>query len=324
MAKGSPVKKVVNGEIADADDVNQIVLDVGTQGGLIPYDPNTNDQDTTGSQSIGSTAFPWGSLFVNQNGSFVEVDPSTNTASAMIAMNLLRKFISMKDAPGGGVGSYTGFGGDVVSVKTDESGLEFTAPSDIPKNIQVFTSSGTWTRPTGVSKVYVKVIGAGGNGASGSGNGAGGGGGGGGYAEGLISVTGNVTVTIGATNSFAGSTTIQATNGSNGTASSGSGSSFVNGAGGAGGAGSNGTINLTGATGAGGAGASAFSTGGCGGGSAMGPGGGGGRAGNTAGGTGGSGGSGGGYGGGGGGGGTSSGSPGAGGSGDPGAVIIYW
>ena len=41
-------------------------------------------------------------------------------------------------------------------------------------------------------------------------------GGGGGYAEGVIAVTGNVTVTIGATNSFAGSTTIQATAGSNG------------------------------------------------------------------------------------------------------------
>ena len=117
----------------------------------------------------------------------------------------------------------------------------------IPKNIQVFTSNDTWTKPAGISKVYVKVWGGGGGGGSGDANGAGAGGGGGGYSEGLIAVSGNVTVIVGeggtsasagSISSFAGDVTIQATGGSAGVSSGG--------AGGGAGVGSNGTINLTG------------------------------------------------------------------------------
>lgn len=132
--------------------------------------------------------------------------------------------------------------------------VDYTAQeTSIPKNIQVFTSSGTWTRPASIDNVYVKVWGGGGGGGGRDpGVGAGGGGGGGGYSEGLITVTGDVTVTVGAggalggdvtsgtdggTSSFAGSTTIQATGGTGGGS---------NAAGGAGGVGSVGTINLTG------------------------------------------------------------------------------
>ena len=46
-------------------------------------------------------------------------------------------------------------------------------------NMTVFTSSGTWTVPTGITKAKVTVIGGGGGGGSDIGNGGGGGGGGG-------------------------------------------------------------------------------------------------------------------------------------------------
>ncbi len=128
--------------------------------------------------------------------------------------------------------------------------------SAIPTNIQVFTSSGTWTKPSSISTVYVKVWGGGGGGANPNGSNSTGAGGGGGYSEGLISVSGNVTVTVGSggsagvpgsaggTSSFAGSSTIQGNGGGGGTAVSGSGSD-----GGAGGTASGGTINLTGISG---------------------------------------------------------------------------
>lgn len=173
MAKASPQTKLVNGEIADADVVNQIVENVGSQGGLIPYDPTTNNQETNGSQSIGSTAFPWGSLFVNRNANFVEVDLSTNTAASSIAMNLLRKFISLKDAPGNGIGTYVGNGGKFVQVNNGENGLQFANPT----TQIIFTSSGTFVCPAGITKVYLSMVGGGASGNSVSGSSTGGGGG---------------------------------------------------------------------------------------------------------------------------------------------------
>ena len=123
------------------------------------------------------------------------------------------------------------------------------AGTGIPSSLEVFTSSLTWTRPAGVSKVYVQVWGGGGAGVTGSNNSSGGGGGGGGYSAGLVSVNGNVNVTVGAgggtsgasggSSSFAGGTTL--------TGAGGSGATTVTG--GAGGAGSGGTINLTGGSG---------------------------------------------------------------------------
>jgi hypothetical protein len=98
-------------------------------------------------------------------------------------------------------------------------------------NKQVFTSSGTFNVPAGVSRVKVTVIAAGGNAGNGSsGNGTdGGSGGAGGYIVDYVAVTpgGTATVTVGTnagtrTSSFAGSTTITATGGNNGTNGSGS------------------------------------------------------------------------------------------------------
>jgi hypothetical protein len=113
-------------------------------------------------------------------------------------------------------------------------------------NIQSFTASGTWTKPAGVSTVYVQVWGGGGGGQNGANNQGGGGGGGGGYSAGLVDVTGDVTVTVGnggtagvagGLSRFAGATTITGNGGGTGN-------------GGTGGTGTGGTINLSGATGA--------------------------------------------------------------------------
>jgi len=140
-------------------------------------------------------------------------------------------------------------------VQLDASGVttaqtrSWTVGSGIPQNVQVFATTGTstWTKPAGVSTVYVQVWGAGGGGKTGTNNAANGGGGGGGYSAGLVSVIENVTVTVGAgggagaaggSSSFAGVTTLTGNGGAAGTAS-----------GGAGGTGTLGTINLPGAAG---------------------------------------------------------------------------
>lgn len=135
------------------------------------------------------------------------------------------------------------------------------------QNSQIFTSNGTFTPAANVTKVFVRVWGAGGAGGGSSSIGSvGGGGGAGGYSEGYVTVTPTVgcTVTVGVggtgvagaggntggTSSFAGtSVTPTATGGLGG--SVGNGLSALK-AGGNGGAGSNGTVNLTGGSGWGG------------------------------------------------------------------------
>lgn len=172
MTKSNQITKLVNGEIADADIMNQIVEDAGVEGGAIPYDPTTHERSTDGSQSLGTTAYPWGSLKINKEAELVEVDPSTHTAANSVLFKNLRKLTYLKDCPS----SYTGKGTYPVRVKEDESGLEF-APLT---NSQIFTGNGTFTVPAGVSRLYISLVGGGGGG-GGSDNinvGAGGGGGG--------------------------------------------------------------------------------------------------------------------------------------------------
>lgn len=67
-------------------------------------------------------------------------------------------------------------------------------------SVQVFTGSGTWTKPTGVKFVRVICVGGGGGGGGAAFDGIAGGGGGGGYAEKILDVTAisSRVVTIGA------------------------------------------------------------------------------------------------------------------------------
>lgn len=133
----------------------------------------------------------------------------------------------------------------------------WATPAGTAPTVQVFTANGTWTKPAGLQKAWVRVWGSGGGGGSSGATVAdgGGGGGGGGYAEELIaaaSLGSTETVTIGAagtagsgsaggngnTSSFGA--LLSATGGSGG-ARGGSASD-----GGAGGSGSGGDINATG------------------------------------------------------------------------------
>ena len=145
--------------------------------------------------------------------------------------------------------------------------MAWTAVSDTSglASVQTFTSSGTWTRSSGVTKVVMEIQGAGG----GSGNGdwpynVGGAGGAGGYAKKFLDVSSVSTSTItvgsggvgsagagtnGGNTSWAdGTNTVTGNGGSGGGASA---SNSSNGAGGAGGSASGGDINIAGQTGIG-------------------------------------------------------------------------
>lgn len=140
-------------------------------------------------------------------------------------------------------------------------------------NVQAFTSGNTFTVPSGVTKLWVEVYGAGGGGAGsngGSAYGSGGGGGAGGVAMGFLTVTPSqqITVTVGSGGTAGGSggtgntssfSTLSATGGSGGAMGD------AGGWGGAGGTGSGGSINQSGGAGGGGGGTAGASAGGSGG-----------------------------------------------------------
>lgn len=194
-----------------------------------------------------------------------EMSPRQYIASAGYAIRA-ENVTGVVSIANGGTGSTNAANGANGIVILDTSsrlpavdGSQLASISFIPNNAQVFVTPGTstWTKPTNVSKVYVKVWGAGGGG-GGAAAGGGAGGGGGGYAEGTAAVMGNVTVIVGAggtagangvggaggLSSFAGSTVL--------TANGGSGGYRLCSEYGAGGTATNGLINVTGFSGFGG------------------------------------------------------------------------
>ena len=125
-------------------------------------------------------------------------------------------------------------------------------------SVQVFTASGTWTKPANINNIIVEVIGAGGGGAGAASNVSGGGGGGAGYSRELVDSSGltSETVTVGsggaggaagANNGSSGGTSslgalLSATGGSGGVTGS-------TGLAGIGGVGSGGSFNIEGDSG---------------------------------------------------------------------------
>jgi hypothetical protein len=142
--------------------------------------------------------------------------------------------------------------------------MAWTAVSDVSglSSVQVFTSSGTWTRPAGITKVIVEVQGAGGGGghiSHGANNG--GAGGGGGYAKKLLDVSSvlSATITVGSAGTTGSGTSTGGTGGAsswadgvntdvvgNGGVGGAAGGSNVSYAGGAGGTATGGDINING------------------------------------------------------------------------------
>lgn len=126
MAKNNQITKVVNGEIADADVINQIVENAGNEGGAIPYDPISHQRDDDGNEALGSITYPWGDLFINEDAALKEIVTSSASVNASVLFKNLRKFIYLKDAPS----SFAGAGAKFVAVNAGETGLEFiTSPN---------------------------------------------------------------------------------------------------------------------------------------------------------------------------------------------------
>lgn len=201
----------------------------------------TSDPDViTNSQTSDST------VLVNQNFLNLSQRISQETSSTQVLNSYFVNGLLLTTHGGTNVDSSAWPTGDVIfmsapGVWSHEPTSNFT-PNWVPNNIQIFTSNGTWTKPAGVSSVYVRIWGGGG----GAGN-AGAGGSGGGYAEGPILVAGNVAVTIGVGGSSGGGPTA-------GGDSSFVGSSTITAHGGgaqagAGGTGAGGSISFTGQVG---------------------------------------------------------------------------
>lgn len=141
MVKTNTIKKLVNGEIADADDVNQIVENAGNEGGAIPYDESNQQRATGGSESIGAASYPWGDFYISRDQHLIEVDPVSHTEASSVTFSQLRKFISQKDTPD----SYVGEGEKFAGVRSDETGLEFITS---PAKSNVIYDATTLTRGT--------------------------------------------------------------------------------------------------------------------------------------------------------------------------------
>jgi hypothetical protein len=123
------------------------------------------------------------------------------------------------------------------------------------KSIQIFTTSGTWTKPAGCKAAHIKLVGGGGSGGNSTSGGTGAGGGG--YSEKFITsglgATETITVGLGgtaATNGNNGNTGGTTSFGAHCSASGGTGGKTANGLGvGSGGTGSGGDINIQGSSG---------------------------------------------------------------------------
>lgn len=196
--------------------------------------------------------------------SVASVDLATNSGLEFSAGKILAKVTA---AVSGILLSANGLEVDIVGTTTDPTpdlAADWVLTGDVSAGllkkvqldklssvggIEIFTTSGTFTQPTGVTRVRVICVGGGGGGGGSStgGTDSGGGGGGAEYVEAIVNISGNITVTtgtggIGGIAASAGSAGVDSTFGALVTANSGSGGGAGSGGLGAGGAAGTGGI----------------------------------------------------------------------------------
>jgi hypothetical protein len=251
--------------------------------GVIPGDNN------------GAAASPESGVDVRQSSNSVDGIKGYKGNNVLIAAGIHRTYVHFR----GAVSNATNIGWVDSSGQTDNrlidsvAGIEIrptsytvNGTSTVPPNIQVFTTSGTWTKPAGVTTVTGVIIGAGGGGGSGRRDAAGtvrcGGGGGGGsgvtrFSFPASALPATVAVSVPATAAGGAAVATDATSGNAGTsgppATFGTFARAIGGTGGSGGTAATGTGGGAGTgTSNGGLGASASTTGLVGGGAGFGSG----------------------------------------------------
>ena len=158
-------------------------------------------------QSVQTANIQAGQILTNQfnagavtGGNIVSGNITSGTlATGAVPLNTSVVSGQLPIANGGTALASVGAAGQVLRVNNAGNGLEYQY-TDL-RNIQVFTSSGTYTKTAGVSRIRVQVVGSGGGG-----SGHGEAGGAGGFSERILDATGitTVSVTVGAINGGAG------------------------------------------------------------------------------------------------------------------------
>lgn len=190
-----------NARLADVSGITYAQGDLLYYNGtnLVNLAPGTSGQFL---KTNGAAANPaWTSI--PGGGDLISTNNLSDVASAATAFGNIKQAAS--DTATGVVelatNAETVTGTDTARATTPAGVAAAIAASTSPIDVQTFTSSGTWTKPSSGTLALIRAWGGGGSGSKGAAADAGGGGGGGGYSEkwiALSSLSSTETVTIGA------------------------------------------------------------------------------------------------------------------------------